>query len=71
MEPESDAKVKTILHRHAPQLRHIQGQSLQKTGFESTLVSRETVKGFPDRNTLRETHTHTQTKIKKQAIVKY
>lgn len=33
MQPKRDAKVKTILHRHAPLLCHIQGQSLQKTGF--------------------------------------
>lgn len=66
MQPKRDAKVKTILHRHAPLLCHIQGQSLQKTGFESTLVSRETVKGFRDRNTLRDTHT--EKKKKKESV---
>lgn len=57
MQPKSDAKVKTILHRHAPLLCHIQGQS-----FKQQVLSQHWYHAKRLRVSETETHSERHTK---------
>ncbi len=60
---KSDAKVKTILHVHAPPLCHIQRQRLYKTAVKSTLI--------PHDNVMVRRRGHTDPQTENMDIVKH